>query len=56
MKPNLAQVELRCECCGDSAFIWRKKSKLKEKGHVKHLWCPKCLDRTAHVEVREWSE
>ena len=50
---KMEQVKLRCAVCDSTAFIWRKKCKLKERDHVKHLWCPNCRDRTPHVEVRE---
>lgn len=50
---KLEQVTLECMECGVMQTIWRKASRLKERGHVKHLWCPGCRDRTAHVEVRE---
>ena len=49
---NLAEVTLECRRCGHRAVIWRKRSRLKEPGHVKHLWCAKCEDRTPHVEMR----
>lgn len=50
----MEQVRLRCASCDDEMFIWRKKSRLKEKDHVKHLWCANCKQRTPHVEVRDW--
>ena len=50
---KLEQVALECRECGNRQTIWRKKSRLKEPGHVKHLWCICCEDRTAHVEIRE---
>ena len=50
---KLQQVFLECQKCGRTQMIWRKKSRLKEPWHVKHLWCIDCKDRTAHVEVRE---
>lgn len=49
---KMEQVTLRCAVCGRESFIWRRKSRLKEKGHVKHLWCPSCKERVPHVEVR----
>jgi len=49
---KLEQVTLECMECGNMQVIWRKASRLKEPGHVKHLWCVDCKDRTAHVEVR----
>ena len=49
----MQQVTLECAECGCRAFIWRRKSKLKERAHVNHLWCRRCQERTAHVEVRE---
>lgn len=53
---QMKMVTLRCERCGCESYIWRKKSKLKERAHVKHYWCRRCQDRTAHVEVREGQE
>ena len=50
---GMEQVKLRCLTCGENMFIWRRRSRLKEKGHVKHLWCAKCEMVTAHAEVRE---
>lgn len=50
---QMKQVKLKCMDCGTESYIWRRKSKLKEKAHVKHLWCRCCMERTAHVEVRE---
>lgn len=50
---EMEQVKLRCAVCDELAFIWRRKCKLKEKGHVKHLWCANCRERTPHVEVRD---
>lgn len=49
----MAEVRLRCQNCGNETMIWRRKGRLKEPNHVKHLWCFKCRDRTAHVEVRD---
>ena len=47
------QVRLRCAVCDHETFIWRRRSRLKEKGHVKHLWCTNCKETTPHVEVRD---
>lgn len=49
----MEQVSLRCQVCGSVDVIWRRKCRLKEKGHVKHLWCFECQERTAHVEIKE---
>ena len=50
---QMEQVRLRCAVCDSEQFIWRRRAKLRESGHVKHLWCCECRDRTPHVEVRE---
>lgn len=50
---EMEQVKLRCLVCDESVYIWRRKCKLKEKGHIKHLWCANCEMVTAHAEVRE---
>ena len=56
MSGKMTEVALKCQQCGNVTTIWRRKSRLKEPGHVKHLWCVVCQDRTAHVEVRETAE
>ena len=50
---RLVPVTLRCPVCGNEPVIWRKASKLKERGHVKHMWCPNCEAVRPFVEVRE---
>lgn len=50
---KLEMVTLECLDCGNVQAIWRKRSRLKELGHVKHLWCVDCRDRTKHREVRD---
>lgn len=43
-----------CEECGAEFPIWRRKSRLKDDDHVKHLYCPTCKKVTAHKQRREW--
>ncbi len=50
---KMTQVELMCAVCSNRSYIWRKSSKLKEPGHVKHMWCPVCCDVRPHKEVRK---
>lgn len=50
---KMEQVRLKCRLCGNVDTIWRRRSRLKEPDHVKHLWCFKCRERTPHVEIRE---
>lgn len=50
---KMKQVWLVCQRCGSAGTIWRRRSKLKEPEHIKHLWCFKCQERTPHMEVRE---
>ena len=50
---NVEQVRLRCAVCDSIAHIWRKRSRLKERNHVKHMWCPGCEAVRPHVEVRD---
>lgn len=49
----MEQVKLKCLVCGENAYIWRRRCLLKEKGHIKHLWCANCEMVTAHSEIRE---
>lgn len=52
-KTRTAQTFLQCSCCGNINPIFRKRSKMKAKNHIKHLYCYKCKEVTAHVEVKE---
>ncbi len=51
---KVKQVALECRQCGNRTYIWRKQGKLRERGHVKRLWCIECRDRTAHVELEDY--
>lgn len=42
---------LFCEKCGSTFPIMRQKGYGREKGHVKHVWCIKCKEVTAHLEA-----
>ncbi len=33
---------LVCETCGGEMFVPRKKSRKREEGHIKTMWCPYC--------------
>lgn len=52
-KTRTAQTFLQCNCCGNVNPIYRKRSKMKENNHVKHMYCYKCKETTAHIEVKE---
>jgi len=44
---------LRCDICGTTKEIVRPGGQRRAQGHVKHTWCHKCRDRTAHIEGGE---
>ena len=46
-------TELVCLECGDIFPIYRKVNRVKEVGHIKHMYCPRCLKETAHYEVKD---
>lgn len=54
-KTRTAETYLKCttEDCGNVVQIHRKRSKMREKNHVKHMYCFKCKETTAHVEEKE---
>lgn len=41
-----------CQDCKSIQMLNRPKSKTRELGHIKHLYCIKCRSVTAHLEVR----
>jgi hypothetical protein len=51
-KTRTTQTFLKCEC-GNINPIFRKRSKMKEKNHLKHMYCYKCKEVKAHYEVKE---
>lgn len=42
--------EVVCEVCGNIMVIPRHPRRDKRSGHVKHIWCFKCRNVTAHIE------
>jgi len=46
-------AHLKCGECNNPVQIFRKRHRMKEKGHVKHMWCFKCKETTAHIELKE---
>lgn len=49
-------VGQRCSVCGETFWIWRKRSKLKTRDHLKPLFCTTCGKRTLHEQVDEWED
>lgn len=52
-KTRIASTHLQCPECGNVQTIHRKRSKMREKYHVKHMYCWKCKEVTGHIEVKE---
>lgn len=52
-RTQVRQVILQCRVCGNVFFIWRKRSRLRARGHIKHLYCYVCKVDTAHFEIKE---
>lgn len=44
-----------CEECGTVMFVPRSHSHFRTDGHKKHLYCPVCKKRTAHVERYDYN-
>ena len=42
---------LKCTCCGQLIPIQRNMVRLKKKGHIKTIYCPKCKDTTQCIEL-----
>ena len=52
-RQNTVQSKLYCSVCHKEGIpIWRKKNKLKEKGHMKKMYCIHCQKETNHAEQR----
>lgn len=43
-----------CTVCGEEGIpLIRPQAHLREKNHIKHLYCIRCKRRTPHREIRE---
>ena len=49
---NTVQTTLQCPKCGRSVDIFRKMSRQKKNGHVKHMLCPYCQETVPFVETK----
>lgn len=53
-KRHVTERVFKCECCGNKQIAYKKTSHGTTTGHVKHMWCFKCKDRTAHIQQTRW--
>lgn len=52
-KCSFVLKELKCEKCGNKQIIPRKANKNKSLGHIKHIWCYICEEKTSHKEISQ---
>ncbi len=50
------ETSLVCLECGNIFNIQRRKSRLKQVGHIKHLYCISCEKIQPHYEIRDIKE
>lgn len=48
--------EFYCLCCGKKGLPIVRRGSKKERGHLKKLWCPYCMETVNHMEVRSLDE
>lgn len=51
-KQKASSTILLCPECKKRFKIWRKTSKQKKKGHVKHMFCPYCRQTVGFIELK----
>ena len=44
-----------CKCCGHTMYVPRRRGFYRKAGHIKHMYCPKCMEVTAHREKDEYN-
>lgn len=49
-KQKMFYSNLVCNKCGNAFKVPRKRAKKREEGHIKHMYCIKCKEITAHIE------
>ena len=47
------RTQLVCLECGNIVTIQRRFGREKSVGHIKHLYCYHCEERTAHFEIKD---
>lgn len=47
----MVQAHLKCPACNFLMIIPRKASRQKKEGHVKHMYCKRCMCERGFVEV-----
>lgn len=52
-KTRKVQTLLKCTECGQMFPIWRLRSRQKEFGHVKTMWCPCCGRKMDFMEIKK---
>lgn len=52
-RTRTAETYLTCPECGNVTTIHRKRSRMREKNHIKHMWCFRCKEVTGHIEVKD---
>ena len=52
-RTRTAETHLQCPECDHVMTIRRKRSKMRGKNHIKHMWCPTCKEVTGHIEVKD---
>lgn len=46
---------LKCTKCHNEISIPRKRGKLRQNGHIKHMYCPFCQEETPFEESRNYN-
>ena len=49
----MIRSNLVCRECSDVFPIQRPTNRVRKENHVKHLWCPRCMEVTEHIEKRD---
>ena len=49
---NTTMSEFYCVECGSRIYLPRCTGQQRKDGHIKHIWCTKCKQETAHVEIK----
>ena len=45
-----------CSVCGYEMDASKRRGKRTKEGHIKHMYCPVCMEVTEHRQIGEWEE
>lgn len=53
-KRKMTERVFKCPKCGNKVVAYKTTAHRTGEGHIKHMWCYKCMEQTAHIQQSKW--